>query len=123
MSEPSQPGPDALAGIRARVDDAYMAADRIVREAEEAARSLAGSVPRHGWSAGVRADGDPFPDLRPLLAIVESARGLVPPELVERLAGALRELLLALRALLDWWIERMERRPEAEPQVEDIPID
>jgi hypothetical protein len=123
VTERPEPGPDGLAGIRARVDEAYLAADRIVREAEEAARALAGSVPRNGWSAGVRPPGDPFPDLRPIVALIDNARHLVPPELAERLAGALREVLLALRALLDWWIERMERRDEPNPQVEDIPID
>ena len=116
-----EPDADAVSGIRARVDDAYVAADRLVREAEETARAIAGSVPRHGWNAG--SGGDPFPDLRPLVAQHENARHLVPPELAERLAGALRELLLALRALLDWWIDRMERREEPAPVVEDIPIE
>ena len=118
-----EPDPDALAGIRARVDDAYLAADRLVREAEETARAVAAGVPINGWSSRSPGAEDPFPDLRPLVAVLEAARHLVPPELAERLAGALRELLLALRALLDWWIERMERPAEPPPEVEDIPID
>ena len=119
-----EPDPDALAGIRARVDDAYLAADRLVREAEETARAVAAGVPLNGWSArSPGAPEDPFPDLRPLVALVDAARQVVPPELAERLAGALRELLVAVRALLDWWIERMERRTAAPTEVEDIPID
>ena len=81
-------------------------------------------MPRNGWSApSARNAAYAFPDLRPLVAVLAAARHLVPPELAERLAGALRELLLALRALLDWWIERMERPAEPPPEVEDIPID
>jgi hypothetical protein len=47
----------------------------------------------------------------------------VPPELAHQLADALRDLLLAIRAVLDYSIARLDR-PAAEPvQVEDIPID
>ncbi len=35
----------------------------------------------------------------------------------------LRELLLALRALIDYSLERLERPADEAPQVEDIPID
>jgi hypothetical protein len=38
------------------------------------------------------------------------------------LAEALRELLLALRALIDWYLERAERRRAAPVEVQDIPI-
>jgi hypothetical protein len=33
-----------------------------------------------------------------------------------------REVLLTVRALIDWYLERLESGP-AEPQVEDIPIE
>jgi hypothetical protein len=47
----------------------------------------------------------------------------VPPELAQQLADAVRELLMALRALIDWYLERLDR-PSPEPvEVEDIPID
>ena len=36
--------------------------------------------------------------------------------------AALRELLLALRALIDWYLERLERRREQSVEVQDIPI-
>jgi hypothetical protein len=52
-------------------------------------------------------------------------RDVVPPELSRQLADALRDLLVALRALLDWYIERLgEPGPgPAEVEVEDIPLD
>ncbi|HEX6025993.1 MAG TPA: hypothetical protein VFZ00_28640 [Solirubrobacter sp.] len=104
--------------------EAYEAAERLVREAhakaEEAARAAAQSVPENGWSSG--RSGQPFPDLSALFALLESARGAIPPELARQLADALRELLLAIRAVLDYSIERLERAPAPEPEVEDIPI-
>jgi hypothetical protein len=104
--------------------EAYEAAERLVREAheraEEAARSAARDVPPNGWSSGTGPS--PFPDLSTLLALVDAARGTIPPELARQLADALRELLIAIRAVLDYSIERLERPPRAEPEVEDIPI-
>ena len=96
--------------------EAYETAERLVREAAERA-----GVPPNGWDAPP-GPGSPFPDLGPLLALVESARGALPPELSRQLADALRELLIALRAVLDFSIERLERPPRADPEVEDIPI-
>ncbi len=34
----------------------------------------------------------------------------------------IRELLLTLRSLIDWYLERLDQRPR-EPEVEDIPIE
>jgi len=105
--------------------DAYEAAERLVREAhakvEEAARAAAAGVPENGWSTSERpASG--FPDLNVLLALVDAARGALPPELARQLADALRDLLIAIRAVLDYSIERLDRPPRSAPEVEDIPI-
>src|SRR3954451_22452545 len=97
--------------------EAYETAERLVREAAERA-----GVPPNGWDAP-RPFGSPFPALGPLLALVDSARGALPPELSRQLADALRELLIALRGVLDFSIERLERaRPDEDPEVQDIPI-
>ena len=63
-----------------------------------------------------------MPELDPLVALVQAMRDLIPPELQRRLAAALREVLLALRALIDWYLERLERRREQGVEVQDIPI-
>jgi hypothetical protein len=47
----------------------------------------------------------------------------MPPELSRQLAQALRELLIAVRAVLDYSIERLATAEQAAPQVEDIPIE
>ena len=110
--------------MRTQVDAAYAAADRLVREAEAAARERAGDVPPAGFE-GERAQGErsAFPDIRRWPGLLEAARSSLPPELAHQLAAAARELLIALRALIDWWIARLEREPAAPVEVEDIPID
>ncbi len=78
--------------------------------------------PPAGWQAPETESAGAGRDLELLLGIVQSVRDLVPPELQRRLAEALRELLLALRALIDWYLERVERRRAEPAEVEDIPI-
>ena len=40
----------------------------------------------------------------------EVVRGLVPAELRQQFTDAFRELLVAVRALIDWYLERLGRR-------------
>ena len=107
---------------------AYREAERLVREAQaraEAAARAAHEVPPAGW-AGTGADGPrgaPFPDLTALLALLEAGREALPPELARQVADALRELLVALRAVLDHSIARLERPEAPARKVEDIPVE
>ena len=103
-------------------------AERLVREAteraEELAREGAARVPPRGYEAPGAGSGAPaFPDLSALTGLLELARDSVPPELQRQLAQALRELLIALRAVLDYSIERLEAETPAPAPVEDIPIE
>src|SRR4051812_49714128 len=99
--------------------EAYAAAERLVREAHARAEEAARAVPPNGWSGG---GAPPAPDLNALFALLETARGVVPPDLARALADALRELLIALRAVLDYSIERLEPTAPSTRAVEDIPI-
>jgi hypothetical protein len=63
-----------------------------------------------------------MPDLSAVLALLEAARRMVPPELQEQFATLQREVLLTIRALIDWYLERLDGGAP-EPRVEDIPID
>ena len=103
--------------------EAYEAAERLVREAharaEEAAAAGASDLPPNGWASG---RGHAAPDLNALFALLDTLKGTVPPELARQLADALRELLIAIRAILDYSIERLDTTRPPEPQVEDIPI-
>jgi hypothetical protein len=111
------------------VREQYEQAERLVREAQqaaEAAASAAGAheVPPRGWSTpGGQQTSAPFPDLGALAALVESLRGVVPPELTRQLSDALRELLIALRAVLDFYIARLEAPEPQPPDVQDIQVE
>jgi hypothetical protein len=63
-----------------------------------------------------------LPDFSPVFALLDALRRLIPPELQEQFMALQREVLLTLRALIDWYLERLDdrTRPVA---VEDIPID
>ena len=114
--------------MRRHLDDAHAAADRLVheaqRQAEEAGGAERAAVPPRGWDAG-RGEAPAAPDLQALLALLDAVRDAVPAELTRQLAEALRQLLLALRALLDWYIERLGAPAPGRTNVEvqDIPLD
>jgi hypothetical protein len=72
----------------------------------------------HGGYAPPRG----FPDLSPLIALVDAMRRVVPLELQEQVNALQRELLLTIRALIDWYLERLDGAQRA-TVVEDIPID
>src|ERR1700741_5180145 len=118
--DPTGPDPerDALSDLREQL-----------RATQEAAARLAGAgVPRQGWGApGAGAAGaEPEPgigdELQQLVAVVASLRELVPPELQQQVSDLIRQVLVLVRAILDWWIERLEPARGSEPDVEDIPI-
>ena len=121
-------GPDreALDAVRAHLDDAHAAAERLVREAQrQAEEATAQEVPPRGWESAPRGTPSSGPtDLQTLAALLDGLRRAVPPELSRQLAEAVRDLLVAVRAVIDWYLEKLdgERRPST-PEVEDIPLD
>jgi len=62
------------------------------------------------------------PDLAPLLALIDVMRGALPRELRDQWASLVREALLTLRALIDWYLEKLGDG-KSPTQVEDIPIE
>ncbi len=131
MPDPSPTDADALRALEQRLERATLAAERLLAEARKPpAQEDADQVPPRGWQR--RAEGaadDPSlggwvdpDDARLLLAVIAELRERVPPELERRIVVALRELLVALRALLDWCVERAERRSAPPAEVQDIPI-
>jgi hypothetical protein len=132
--DPSIPPPgsaeEALRRLEQRLDRASEAAERLMAQAAaEAARAGAGGggpqpgePPPAGWQIPEDARDGLSPELDPFVVLVQALRDLIPPDLQRRLVAALRELLLALRALIDWYLERLERRREQSVEVEDIPI-
>jgi hypothetical protein len=108
---------------------AFAEAERLVREAqtaaEDAVRAAGGELPPSGWAAtsGTGTSAGGFPDLSGITALIDAVRGTVPPELGHQLNEALRGLLVALRAVLDFYITRLEPPRPERIDVTDIPID
>jgi hypothetical protein len=62
------------------------------------------------------------PDPAALFTMLDGMRRMAPRELEDQLTNLIREFLLTLRALIDWYLERLDPKPD-EPEVEDIPIE
>ena len=117
MPEPERPdAPDAMEELRARVRATQEAAERIMREKQ---------VPPSGW-----ASADPPPgaerassELQALVGLLQSLLEMLPEDLRRQVNELLRQVLLVLRALIDWLVDRLDRGPPGNtPEVEDIPI-
>jgi hypothetical protein len=126
-TEGAEDAADLLRELEERLERASAAAERLAAEAAQAAATRLGGAPRPpaaGWQPA-SGDGARRPAQEDLDALLHLLRGLgeaIPPELRRALAEALRELLHALRALVDWCLERIEQRGRDEPEVQDIPI-
>jgi len=62
------------------------------------------------------------PDPAALFVLLDGVRRAAPRELQDQVTNVIREFLLTLRALIDWYLERLDENPP-EPEIEDIPID
>ncbi|MGH2893750.1 MAG: hypothetical protein ACRDPM_10875, partial [Solirubrobacteraceae bacterium] len=81
--------------------------------------------PPAGWQqpAAERDAASPLlADADLLVGLIGALRDRIPPDLQQRLAEAIREVLLALRALIDWYLERTDRAESGSAEIQDIPI-
>jgi hypothetical protein len=136
VPEDAAPPPerDPVADLRGHIDAAHAAADKLVREASERAvaadqafRERIGEVPERGWAVGDEHAATPAQpsELQLVLRLLDALREVIPAELSQQLAEAVRELLLAVRALIDWYLDRLDRGPRpggGNDDVEEIPI-
>ena len=115
-------GTDPLARLRAQVDAAHEAAQRVAEQA--AARTGGPDLPPGGFAAPGEQTGagQDNPEVRALVALIELARDLVPADVQQQLVELIRELLMLARALIDLIVSRLERRRPAGAEVEDIPL-
>jgi hypothetical protein len=128
----SEPTDDALRRLGDRLEQASEAAERLFAQAAgEAATHIQDRVkpPPRGWQTSDEpAPAPPSPDVALLLQAVRELipadlkRELIPAELRDRLVEAVRELLLAIRAVIDWYVARLEQRRAEPVEVQDIPI-
>jgi hypothetical protein len=116
---------DTLTRLEERLERASQATERLIADAAERA---ARKPPPAGWQRSTPDDDEhasswrTVGDIELLLGFLQSLRELIPAELQRRLAEAVRELLLALRALIDWYLERSQLRRAEPVEVQDIPI-
>jgi hypothetical protein len=93
--------PDPLAELRDRVHAAQEAAERLAGDARQDTRD----------------------ELEALVGLLRTLRDVVPDELQQQVTETIRQVLLLLRAVIDFWVDRLESpRPEA-VEVQDIPIE
>lgn len=122
-----RPVDDPLADLRERIQATQEAAERLAEEAAQAQRMAGeGGVPPAGWQTPRDRD-ERSEELQSLAAVLEAVRSLVPPELQQQVTEIIRQILLLIRAILDWWVDRLDQRVRspaaAEPaEVEDIPV-
>ena len=113
---------DPLADLRERLEATREAAEQLAGEAADAMRrDRSGDEPGPGWRTpeqreALRADA------AALLATLAQLSELIPEELRAQIAEVLRQILLLLRTLLDWLVERLPREHGSVPIVETIPV-
>jgi len=101
--------PDPLSDLRDRVHAAQAAAERLAADACD-------------WPRREATD-----ELDALVGLLRALRELVPPELQHQVTEVMRQVLLLLRAVVDFWVERLDgggagSRARA-VEVEDIPVE
>ena len=57
-----------------------------------------------------------------MAGLVQALVDLVPEDLREQVYEILRQILLLLRALIDWLVDRLPQVRGGQPVVEDIPL-
>jgi hypothetical protein len=120
--QPPRTTPEALQALRERLQATQDAAQRLAEEAS------ALRPPASGWDVPGRADAA-NDELDAIVRVLASLRDVLPDELRAQLADLVRQLLAFVRAVLDWWIARMEAEtatgadaPADDGRVQDIPI-
>lgn len=118
---PSQPSDaERLEALRERLQATQEAAARLAAEAA----ADRGRIPPSGWDVPRRAD-EANEELDALVRLLASLRDALPPDLRAQLAELARQILVFVRALLDWWIDRLAEEDRPAPpsvEVEDIPL-
>lgn len=111
---------DPIAALRERIRSTAAAADRLAGEAGFAGAPGGSEDPR-------RAAGEATQEAQALVALVALLRDLLPDELRQQVFDLIRQVLLLVRAVIDWYLLRLEPQPAAKrsraPVVEDIPLD
>lgn len=119
MAEPLR---DPLADLRERLEATRDAAERIARETADAiGTEERGERPPPGYRTAEEREAL-RDDVSALASTLATLAELIPEELRAQLADILRQVLLLLRALIDWVVDRLPQAAAPEPAVRDIPL-
>ena len=122
-----EPLGDPLEALRRQLEATRQAAERLNGQARDP------SIPPMGW-ASPEAQAERTTEVQQLTALLEAIGALVPAELEGQFRDVVRQVLLLVRGMLDWWVARLEpgapspssgAAPEAggSAAVQDIPIE
>ncbi len=126
--------PDPLEDLRARLGATQAAAERLAGEAAGAAgRAAGGGVPPQGWATPQDRTARQE-EAQALVVLLQALRDVVPPELQAQVSEVIRQVLLLLRAIIDFWVARLDPEareaaaagmtsPPGQQRFEDIPIE
>ena len=117
----SAAGPDPLDALRERIRLTLEAVERLTDEAQTGGQASP-RPPGNGYEVPDGGAARAGRGAQAVAAIVALVRGLLPRELSAQLTELARELLLLARALIDWWVDRVEGRRREPVEVQDIPI-
>lgn len=116
---PEQPSRDPLADLRRRLEETRDAAEQLAGDVNDArARAESGAEPPPGTGERETLRDD----VAAMAQLAQSLVDVVPLELREQVYEILRQILLLLRALIDWLVERLPQARGGTPVVEDIPV-
>ncbi len=121
---------DPLHELRERLAATQAAAERLAGDAAHArAEHDEGRIPPAGW-ATPSDHAERSEELHALVGLLEALRSLVPAELEAQLREVTRQVLLLVRAVVDWWLERVDAPAAAGAapagpvtRLQEIPID
>ncbi|MFL5843885.1 MAG: hypothetical protein ACJ762_04260 [Solirubrobacteraceae bacterium] len=116
---------DPFEQLRERIRSTADAAERL---SFEAAAGALGGDESDDPGRRARAADDATQEAQALVALVGLLRELLPDELRRQVTDLIRQVLLLVRAVLDWYLARLEpgerpARPRSAPVVQDIPLD
>jgi hypothetical protein len=111
--------------LREKIRATAAAADRLADEAFGASGGAGGTS-----ESRARAADEATQEAQALVALVALLRDLLPEELRQQVADLVRQELMLVRAVIDWYLQRLEAGragphsvPAREPVVQDIPLD
>lgn len=109
-------------------DDPLAALRERIRRTADAADRLADDMGNGRARAGTTGAEETADEARALVALVQMLRELLPEELRRQVMDLVRQVLMLLRAVIDWYLARLEQAPGGSPRrpapvVEDIPLD